>query len=193
MGQVNSKLTGCVNCELESEQSPFSSKSIGMNTKQVNVWAWQEWRCCRHQKTFSDVFATNGLQHCHSCHAQTLTCLAFFPTVFKEKRDCSQSTGCEDFAHLDFLEECFTCTYRKVLFKPFFPSVKTQLLSSWKCFCNPCYKAHATPHSPGIEWQASLRTSSKAVRVTEAPNLMPSVVCFTAFNSGMWVGAIRTG
>ena len=37
MGQVNSKLTDYVDCELESEQSLFSSKSIGMNTKQVSV------------------------------------------------------------------------------------------------------------------------------------------------------------
>ena len=114
---------------------------------------------------------------------------------FSRKRDTAHSLLAVKILHtgLHYLEECFT--YKKVLFKTFCRSLKTQLLSSWKGYCNPCYKAHATPHdhSPGIKWQASLRTSSKVVRVTDAPNLMPSVVCFTAFNSWMWVGAIRTG
>ena len=29
------KLTGCVDCKLHCKQSPFSSKTVGMNAKQV--------------------------------------------------------------------------------------------------------------------------------------------------------------
>ena len=46
---------------------------------------------------------------------------------------------------------------------------------------------------PGIVWVASLSTCSRVVRETDAPNMIPSAVSSTAFNSGMWVGAIRIG
>ena len=46
---------------------------------------------------------------------------------------------------------------------------------------------------PGIVRVASLSTCSRVVRETDAPNMIPSAVSSTAFNSGMWVGAIRIG